>query len=146
MRLTFCAACGSPEDLQHHRLIPRAEGGSDEERNLITLCFGCHLKLHERQRNGRYRTSEQPNAGLRAAARRGTATLIEKARQRDANVLPVIRELEARGPLTLPELAEALNARGVKTARGARWHAASVARLFARNGLPTRSRERKSVS
>jgi HNH endonuclease len=146
VRLTFCAACGSTEALQHHRLVPRAEGGSDEERNLITLCFGCHLKLHERQQNGRYRASEQPNAGLRAAARRGTATLIEQARQRDANVLPVIRELEARGPLTLPEIAEALNARGVKTARGARWHPASVARLLARNGLPTRSRERKSVS
>jgi HNH endonuclease len=145
VRLTFCVACGATEALQHHRLVPRAEGGSDEERNLITLCFGCHLKLHERQRNGMSRASERTRAGLQAAQRRGTATLVEQARQRDANVLPVIRELEARGPLTLPELAEALNARGVKTPRGGQWYPASVARLFARHGLPTRSRERRAA-
>jgi 5-methylcytosine-specific restriction endonuclease McrA len=50
MRLTFCVACGAIEDLRHHHLVTRAEGGSDDERNLITLCCGCHLKLHERQR------------------------------------------------------------------------------------------------
>ena len=36
MRLAFCAACGSAEDLQHHHLVTRAEGGSDDERNLRT--------------------------------------------------------------------------------------------------------------
>jgi hypothetical protein len=33
MRLAFCAACGSAEDLQHHHLVTRAERGSDDERN-----------------------------------------------------------------------------------------------------------------
>jgi hypothetical protein len=28
MKLTFCAACGSRDDLQHHHLVTRAEGGS----------------------------------------------------------------------------------------------------------------------
>jgi HNH endonuclease len=125
VRLTFCAACGSGKDLQHHRLVTRAKGGSEDERNLITLCGGCHLKLHKQQ----------------AAGRRGTAPLIEQARQRDAHVLPVIRDLEARGPLTLPEIADALNARGVKTTRDAWWYPASVSRLLARNGLPTRACE-----
>ena len=27
MKLTFCVACGSTEDLQHHHLVIRAEGG-----------------------------------------------------------------------------------------------------------------------
>ena len=51
MKLTFCAACGSTDDLQHHRLITRGEAGSDDERNLITLCGSCHAKLRERQAN-----------------------------------------------------------------------------------------------
>ena len=32
MRLTFCAACGSKDDLQHHDLVTRSEGDSDDER------------------------------------------------------------------------------------------------------------------
>ena len=37
MRLAFCAACGVTEDLQHHHLVTGPEGGSDDERNLMTL-------------------------------------------------------------------------------------------------------------
>jgi hypothetical protein len=28
-------ACGSTDDLQHHHLVTRAEGGSDDETNLL---------------------------------------------------------------------------------------------------------------
>ena len=52
MRLTFCAACGSKDDLQHHHLVTRSEGDSDDERNLITLCDPCHAKLRERRSDG----------------------------------------------------------------------------------------------
>jgi hypothetical protein len=31
MKLAFCVACGSTDDLQHHHLVTRAEGGSDDE-------------------------------------------------------------------------------------------------------------------
>jgi 5-methylcytosine-specific restriction endonuclease McrA len=44
MKLTLCVACGSTDDLQHHHLVTRAEGGSDDESNLITLCCGCAAK------------------------------------------------------------------------------------------------------
>ena len=52
MKLTFCAACGSKDDLQHHHLVTRGERGSDDERNLITLCDPCHAKLRERRSDG----------------------------------------------------------------------------------------------
>jgi hypothetical protein len=52
MRLTFCAACGSKDDLQHHHLVTRSAGDSDDERNLITLCDPCHAKLRERRSDG----------------------------------------------------------------------------------------------
>ena len=64
MKLTFCAACSSTADLEHHHLIPRSEGGSDEDDNLITLCCGCHAKLHERHINGAYNIGELTRAGL----------------------------------------------------------------------------------
>jgi hypothetical protein len=52
MKLTFCAACGSKDDLQHHHLVTRSEGDSDDERNLITLCDPCRAKLRERRSDG----------------------------------------------------------------------------------------------
>ncbi len=41
MKFPICVACGSREDLQHHHLVTRGEGGSDDEWNLITLCYPC---------------------------------------------------------------------------------------------------------
>lgn len=37
-----CARCGTPEKLEVHHVIPRRVGGSDEPKNLIPLCKGCH--------------------------------------------------------------------------------------------------------
>jgi hypothetical protein len=47
LKLTFCVACGRDHDLNHHHLVPRAAGGSDDESNLITLCRECHGKVHD---------------------------------------------------------------------------------------------------
>jgi hypothetical protein len=52
MKLTFCAACGVKDDLQHHHLATGAEGGSNDETNLITVCCDCLSKLYGRQRLG----------------------------------------------------------------------------------------------
>src|SRR5688500_5158444 len=45
----------------------------------------------------------------------------EQADRFAANVLPVIREIQKVGAMSLRALATALNARGVKTARGGSW-------------------------
>ena len=45
-----------------------------------------------------------------------------------ANVLPIIREAQK----ALREIAEALNARGIATARGGQWYAQSVANVLTR--------------
>jgi DNA invertase Pin-like site-specific DNA recombinase len=49
-----------------------------------------------------------------------------------ANILPIIREAQKAGATTLRQIAEALNARGVATARGGRWHARSVSNILER--------------
>jgi len=71
MKLPFCAACLAKEDLQHHHLVTRAEGGKENEANVITLCTSCHDKLHERQAKGTYNHSKNVRAGLRRAVSEG---------------------------------------------------------------------------
>jgi DNA invertase Pin-like site-specific DNA recombinase len=54
------------------------------------------------------------------------------ADQHAANVLPIIREAQRHGASTLRDIADALNARGVSTARGGRWYATTVKNLMER--------------
>jgi len=51
-----------------------------------------------------------------------------------ANVLPVIAAIRATGVTSLRGLADALNARGVPTARGGRWHVSTVRNVLDRRG------------
>ena len=51
-----------------------------------------------------------------------------------ASLAPVIKELQIEGSTTLRALAEALNARGMMTRRGGRWHVSHVRNLLVRLG------------
>lgn len=39
---SVCRSCNAPPPNQLHHLIPRAQGGSDTESNIIPLCQECH--------------------------------------------------------------------------------------------------------
>ena len=68
-----------------------------------------------------------------ADARKAAAETIEtNADQHAANVMPIIREIQRAGATSLRAIAEALNARGIATARGGRWQAMTVSNLLAR--------------
>jgi len=54
------------------------------------------------------------------------------ADQRALNVLPIIKELQRAGATTLRQIADGLNARGVATPRGGRWHPTSVKNVMGR--------------
>ena len=47
-------------------------------------------------------------------------------------IAPIIRDIEAAGVTTLKGIAEALNARGIKTARGGSWYAMTVRNVMQR--------------
>lgn len=66
------------------------------------------------------------------AARKGASVRRSRASAQADNVLPIIRQIEASGAETLQQVADALNARGVPTARGGSWYPATVARIKAR--------------
>ena len=66
-------------------------------------------------------------AGSKGAAARAAAADVFAA-----NVLPIIREMQRAG-ITVPgKIAEALNVRGIRTARGGAWYASTVRNVLAR--------------
>jgi DNA invertase Pin-like site-specific DNA recombinase len=110
--------------------------------NRLTLHVMAAFAEHEREA-----TSARTKAALAAARARGVrlgapdpirAGAIGRARQRisaarfAANVLPIVEEIRRAGAGTLAGIAGALNARGVPTARGGQWHAATVRNLLLR--------------
>ena len=48
------------------------------------------------------------------------------------NLRPLVQAIQNAGALTLAEIASALNGRGVRPARGGKWHRSSVRNLLAR--------------
>ena len=61
-----------------------------------------------------------------AAAEKGAAANAVRADQFAKNILPVISSIRAAGAGTLAEVASALNARGIRTARGGQWYPMTV--------------------
>ncbi len=116
--------------------------------NKLTVHIMAAMAEHEREM-----ISQRTKAALQAAKERGTklgwsipsrkneqrqATLMANQANRDqasrfaANVLPIVREIEKAGITTLKGMAEALNARGVQTARGGKWYPTTVKNLMRR--------------
>ncbi len=60
------------------------------------------------------------------ASRTGVKVSKDAADQFAANVAPVIADIQRAGVTTLQGIADALNTRGVKTARGRQWYAGTV--------------------
>jgi DNA invertase Pin-like site-specific DNA recombinase len=72
------------------------------------------------------------NPKLHVARKNALKAVTAEADRFAANVLPIIREAQKAGATSLREIAAALNARGVATARGRQWHAKSVSNILER--------------
>lgn len=109
--------------------------------NRLTVHILAAVAEHEREM-----ISQRTKAALAAAKARGVAlgnrTNIEVAqcnsravRSKAAlrfveNSLPIIKQIRATGLNSLTEVAAALNARGIRTARGGEWQATQVKRVL----------------
>lgn len=71
MSLDFCAVCGSRDRIEHHHFVPRSSGGGDGEKNMLTLCAGCHSTIHEMRVGRRLNHAETIRAGLQRAKAQG---------------------------------------------------------------------------
>jgi len=69
---------------------------------------------------------------LAQARKAGVKIIKTNADRHAANVLPIIREIQRAGAKSLRAIAEALNARGVATARCGRWQGMTVSNVLAR--------------
>jgi len=134
-------ACDMPEAnrtmLQFMAVIAEHEGRAISERTKAAL-----LAAKERGRKLGWsmptRKHEQAQASRNAVASR-----MAKADQFASNVLPVVHDIRRAGVTTLQGLADALNARGIPTARGGAWYASTVRNLLAR--APTDTSERAAA-
>lgn len=63
------------------------------------------------------------------AKAKGVEVRVAKANDRAADLLPIIAEIRAAGASSLRQVADALNAKGIPTAKGGRWSAVQVKRV-----------------
>jgi hypothetical protein len=63
-----------------------------------------------------------------------------------ANLLPIIQAIRAEGATTLDAMTRALNLRGIRTVRGARWHVSSLSNLLARTKKIVEARSSEAAS
>jgi DNA invertase Pin-like site-specific DNA recombinase len=69
---------------------------------------------------------------LNTARKNAITSIKANADRQAANVLPIIREIQKTGASSLRDVADALNARGISTARGGKWYATSVRNVLSR--------------
>ena len=66
------------------------------------------------------------------AALAGRLAQQAEADRHATNVLPIIRNILSHGPVGMVAIAEQLNQRGIRTARGGAWHVSSAANVLER--------------
>ena len=101
---------------------------AEKERRLISE--RTKAALAARKARGA-RLGNRRNAAEAAAA--GRRAMTEEADAFAANVLPIVNSLQANSVTDLRGLAGALNDRGVRTARGGRWHISNVQNMIDRS-------------
>ena len=137
MKHDHCVACGQSENLNHHHLVPRSIGGSDDDSNLITLCGSCHAKAHQVKADWRH--SELTSKALQAKKARnervGTIpfgyrcsnkTLIED--KSEQTTIDVIHNLSCNG-LSLRKIVIELGKKGFVSRSGQPFQLTQVQRI-----------------
>ncbi len=100
---------------------------AEKERRMISERTRAALAARKRQGALLGNRTNLPEAGAK-----GAASTAEAARRFAENVAPVILQIRRNGVASLRGIAAALNARGVRTARGGRWAATQVGAVLNR--------------
>ena len=92
----------------------------------------CLIVAPLQQRKAQGKQLGNPKNANEAAAL-GRAAQVTGADRFAANVLPIVEAIRVSGVTALAGIADALNARGVRSARGGQWHVSSVQHLLTRS-------------
>ena len=86
-RQPFCSLpwCGKTGKIDGHHIIPRSQGGSDDESNIAYICHECHMMHHG---EGAMRLTFDGDSVSRADGKHGTLVIYDE--QRDS--IPVETE------------------------------------------------------
>ena len=98
---------------------------AEKERRLISERTKAALAARKAQGA---RLGNPCNAEEAAALGRGIQ--VAEADRFAANIMPIVDTVRATGVSSLAGVADALNARGIRTARGGRWHVSTVQNLL----------------
>ncbi len=100
-----CVGCGAMEAIEYHHILPIALGGDNRYRNIVPLCFSCHMKIHGKNLTKLSRWVENTGRPKR------------KAPEGYEKVLPLYFE----GKMTWAEVREQLNLGSGQKARECWW-------------------------
>lgn len=103
---------------------------AEKERRLISQRTTAALQVRKAQGVPLGNRTNLAAAGAigREAASAGAAAFA-------ANVMPVVNSIQSAGVTSLAGIADALNGRGVRTARSGRWHVSTVMNLLKRSAV-----------
>ena len=104
---------------------------AEKERRLISE--RTRAALAQRKAHGA-RLGNPRNA--QEAAAFGRSVQAAEADQFAADIMPILEGIRRSGATTLSAIADALNARGIRTARGGHWHVSTVQNVLARARAP----------
>jgi DNA invertase Pin-like site-specific DNA recombinase len=95
------------------------------------------LALAAAKRKGTILGGDRGNCGLiyKKGNRASAKVRGENARNRAADLLPVIDAIKATGAASLRQIADGLNERGITTPRDGQWSAVQVARVLEHAGV-----------
>lgn len=110
--------------------------------NKLTVHILAAVAQHEREmisertkaalQAAKARGQKLGNPRIAEAAKQGRAALLATADQFAANVLPIVREIQAAGHASANAIAGKLNERGVRSRRGGRWSHVQVGAILRR--------------
>ena len=106
---------------------------AEKERRLIAE--RTRSALAQRRAQGA-RLGNPRNAAQAAALGRNVQAA--EADQFAADIMPIVEGIRRSGATTLTAIAAALNARGIRTARGGEWHVSTIQNLLARQAPQVR--------
>ena len=113
---------------------------AEKERRMISERTRAALQARKRQ------GAQLGNrTNLAEAQAKGSAKVAEDAVRFAENVMPVIERVRAGGVVSLRGIAAALDARGVRTARGGKWKAMQVGAVIRRAEGASRADQKVSV-
>jgi DNA invertase Pin-like site-specific DNA recombinase len=104
---------------------------AEEEAHMISARTKAALQA-AKARGAKLGLANPARIDRREVSAKGVAAVTAGADQHAANVLPIVRTIQAAGVVSLHGVADALNARGIHTARGGKWYAATVRNMLLR--------------